>query len=83
MGAKIEETNGEITVKPIENPVSDAILDVGESGFGLRNVDMRIRLYYHQSEGLEITSGPGGTRVSFCVPLRSREEIADDEGISG
>ena len=60
-----------------------AAVDVGESGFGLRNVDMRIRLYYHQSEGLEITSGPGGTRVSFCVPLRSREEIADDEGISG
>ena len=33
--------------------------------------------------GLEIESGPGGTVVSFCVPLKSREEIADDEGISG
>ena len=21
--------------------------------------------------------------VSFCVPLKSREEIADDEGVSG
>lgn len=52
-------------------------------GFGLRNVDMRIRLYYRQKEGLQIESGPEGTRVSFCVPLKSREEIADDEGISG
>ena len=51
--------------------------------FGLRNVDMRIRLYYRQKEGLRIESGPEGTRVSFCVPLKSREEIADDEGVSG
>ena len=51
--------------------------------FGLRNVDLRIRLYYHQNEGLQITSGSDGTRVSFRVPLKSREEITDDEGISG
>ena len=44
---------------------------------------MRIRLYYHQDEGLKIESGEGGTRVSFRVPLKSREEIANDEGISG
>ena len=30
-----------------------------------------------------IESGEGGTRVSFRVPLKSREEIANDEGISG
>ncbi|MBQ6374815.1 MAG: histidine kinase [Clostridia bacterium] len=52
-------------------------------GFGLRNVDMRIRLYYHQDEGLRIDSGADGTCVSFRVPLRSREEITNDEGISG
>ncbi|MBQ8110075.1 MAG: histidine kinase [Clostridia bacterium] len=52
-------------------------------GFGLRNVDMRIRLYYHQDEGLNISSDSAGTRVSFSVPLRTREEIANDEGISG
>ena len=51
--------------------------------FGLRNVDMRIRLYYRQPKGLEIESGPSGTVVSFRVPLKSREEIADDEGVSG
>ena len=54
-----------------------------DGGFGLRNVDARIRLYYHQSEGLQIESGAGGTRVSFCVPLRSKEAINHDEGISG
>ena len=53
------------------------------SSFGLRNVDMRIRLYYHQDEGLTIASDGSGTRVSFSVPLRSREEIANDEGVSG
>lgn len=53
------------------------------SSFGLRNVDLRIRLYYHQDEGLKIESGEGGTRVSFRVPLKSREEIANDEGVSG
>ena len=51
--------------------------------FGLRNVDMRIRLYYHQEEGLQIESGRDGTRVSFRVPLKSREAITNDEGISG
>jgi len=53
------------------------------SSFGLRNVDMRIRLYYHQDEGLTIASDGSGTRVSFSVPLRSREEIANDEGVCG
>jgi len=45
------------------------------SGFGLRNVDMRIRLYYHKQRGLNLKSGPGGTEVSFTIPIRTREEI--------
>lgn len=44
--------------------------EVGSSGFGLKNVDLRIRLYYHQNEGLKIES-PGGTSVSFQVPVLS------------
>ena len=44
------------------------------SGFGLRNVDQRIRLYYGQPEGLQIESGTGGTVVSFRVPATVREE---------
>ena len=60
-----------------------SLAPVEGGSFGLRNVDMRIRLYYRQPKGLEIESGPTGTVVSFCVPLKSREEIADDEGMSG
>ena len=47
------------------------------TGFGLNNVDRRIRLYYDQEEGLRIESGPEGTRVSFRVPRKTREEIVD------
>ena len=36
LGANIEDKDGKITVKPIETPVSDALLDVGESGSTLR-----------------------------------------------
>ena len=44
------------------------------SGFGLRNVDQRIRLYYGQEEGLTIGSGPEGTEVSFRVPAETGGE---------
>ncbi len=39
------------------------------SGFGLSNVNMRICLYYHQQEGIDIQSGAGGTTVEFSVPI--------------
>ena len=54
----------------------------GHSGFGLRNVDMRIRLFYHKQTGLKIRSGPEGTEVSFTVPVKTREEIDHDESLS-
>ena len=60
-----------------------AALEPGYSGFGLRNVDMRIRLYYEKKKGLTIRSGPEGTEVSFVIPVRTREEIDHDEGLSG
>ncbi len=53
-----------------------------DSGFGLKNVDLRIRLYYEQAEGLEIASGSDGTRISFSVPCRTREDTQHDEGLS-
>lgn len=55
----------------------------GNGGFGLVNVNMRIRLYYNQQEGLSIKSGAEGTEVSFRVPCRTREEIFEHESISG
>ena len=55
----------------------------GGGGFGLVNVNLRIRLYYNQEEGLSITSNAEGTEVSFSVPCKHREEIFEDESISG
>ncbi|MCR4617635.1 MAG: sensor histidine kinase, partial [Lachnospiraceae bacterium] len=55
----------------------------GGGGFGLVNVNLRIRLYYNQTEGLNIESDERGTRVSFKVPCRTREEIYENESISG
>ena len=90
-GAEVEELNG-MTPEELKRVVAVMRSDVpalsgatpAEGGsYGLRNVDARIRLFYHQQTGLEIASGAGGTTVSFRVPLKSREEIADDEGVSG
>ena len=39
------------------------------SGFGLKNVNLRIRLYYPHNEGLSIESDSKGTKVSFWVPM--------------
>jgi len=55
----------------------------GSGGFGLVNVNLRIRLYYNQADGLRIESGADGTEVSFRVPCRTREEISDNESVSG
>ena len=65
-----------------EVPTSQAAMEPGHSGFGMRNVDMRIRLYYKKQTGLLIQSGPEGTEVSFSIPIRTREEIDHDESIS-
>ena len=63
-----------------EQPVSSGI---GKGGFGLVNVNLRIRLYYNQTDGLKIKSGPEGTEVAFTVPCRKREEIFENESVSG
>ena len=65
-----------------ETPTVQAALEPGHSGFGMRNVDMRIRLYYGKQTGLRLKSGPEGTEVSFRIPIRTREEIDHDESLS-
>ena len=40
------------------------------AGYGLSNVDRRIRLYYGIKRGLRIHSDGAGTRVEFIVPVR-------------
>ena len=73
---QVEETLKE------ETPTAQAALESGHTGFGLRNVDTRIRLYYKKQTGLIFQSGPEGTEVSFTLPIRSREEIDNDESLS-
>ena len=65
-----------------ENPTMQTAAEPKRSGFGMRNVDMRIRLYYRKQRGLILHSGPEGTEVSFMIPIRTREEIDNDESLS-
>ena len=51
----------------------------GTGGFGLVNVNLRIRLYYNQQDGVHIESGPGGTQVWLRVPCLTREEILKND----
>ena len=60
-----------------------SVSEGGGGGFGLVNVNMRIRLYYNQADGLMIESNSEGTKVSFKVPFRTKEEISEHESISG
>ena len=65
-----------------ENPTVRKAMEPGHSGFGLRNVDLRIRLFYRRKKGLSIRSDGDGTEVSFTIPIRTREEIDHDESVS-
>jgi len=43
----------------------------GESGYGINNVNQRIKLYYRQTDGLAIESEyMHGTRVTLVIPLQ-------------
>ena len=74
---QLEELNRRIKE---ENPM---VSERGSGGFGLVNVNMRLRLYYNEPEELKITSGPTGTEVRFRVPCRTKEEIYENESVSG
>ena len=51
-----------------------------EGGYGLVNVNQRIRLYYGQRYGLTITSEYGaGTTVSLTIPLRRQPERVSEK----
>ena len=64
-------------------PAVQTAVEPGSGGFGMRNVDLRIRLYYRKQRGLTLRSGPDGTDVSFTIPIRTKEEIDRDESLSG
>ena len=75
---KLEAVRAMLRDGRAEEPAPDA----EGSGFGLRNVDLRIRLYYRQEQGLSLRADEHGTEVSFNVPVRRREELDHDEGLS-
>ncbi len=66
-----------------EEPALQTTYESEHSGFGLRNVNFRIRLYYHQDEGLRIDADDAGTTVSFDVPVLRKEDLEHDQGVSG
>jgi two-component system sensor histidine kinase YesM len=52
--------------REIERPCKET-----ETGFGLANVNERIRIYYGEYYGMQIDSAPGeGTRVTVVIPAR-------------
>jgi two-component system sensor histidine kinase YesM len=51
------------------------IISMQESGFGLENVNRRIRLYYGKQYGLSVWSQyQEGTRVTVAIPLQGQPE---------
>ena len=82
-GMTAEQLAGVRNMLETAKATQQAALEPGHFGFGLRNVDMRIRLYYEKKTGLAIQSGPEGTEVSFVIPVRTREDIDHDESLSG
>ena len=77
-----EELEYAQTLLQEDNPTVQKAMEPGHSGFGIRNVDMRIRLFYQKQKGLNIRSDEKGTEVSFTIPFRTREEIDHDESFS-
>lgn len=50
-----------------------------DESIGLINVNQRIRLFYGESYGLQISSTPGkGTRIEILLPLRNHSENMTD-----
>jgi two-component system, sensor histidine kinase YesM len=55
-----------------------------ESGFGIGNVNKRIKLYYGKQYGLSIKSEHyAGTRVTLVIPARTDDTIERDSSTSG
>lgn len=59
-----------MTQRRLEELKKDINFENGEKGYGLFNVNRRLKLYYGQSEGIEIKSEyKNGTEVSFVLKV--------------
>lgn len=59
----------------LDMPRTEPLLESSSSGFGLHNVNQRIRLHYNQADGLHIESNEQGTTVGFRVPAKLKGEV--------
>ena len=56
------------------------LLKTDSGGYGLKNVDERIRLTYGEAYGLNIQSIEGeSTLVTFCIPVDGEKKVREDE----
>jgi two-component system sensor histidine kinase YesM len=55
-----------------------------ESGFGLRNVNKRIRLYYGEPYGLSVQSEYNkGTLVTLVIPAKMEAALQNGDSVNG
>lgn len=60
----------------IEKETLRQLLEVNSKGYGLKNVNERIKLYYGMEYGVNIVSTPGaGSRVTIAVPAHKPDDI--------
>lgn len=60
----------------IEKETLRQLLEVNSKGYGLKNVNERIKLYYGTEYGVNIVSTPGvGTCIAIAVPAHKQEDI--------
>ncbi|MNC58840.1 Histidine kinase-, DNA gyrase B-, and HSP90-like ATPase [compost metagenome] len=76
----VVKRDSEVVFKVIDNGIGmspDTITRILDPegpriGYGIRNVDSRVRLHYGESYGIRMASRPGiGTCVEIVVPCRS------------
>ncbi|MBE9914525.1 sensor histidine kinase [Paenibacillus donghaensis] len=59
-------------IQEILNPSSES-----ETGYGIRNIDQRIKLQYGEQYGVAIVSRPGiGTTVQIKIPAKKRKTVS-------
>ena len=62
----------------IEPELLESILEFKTRGYGVRNVNQRIKLYYGEEYSLNIESSLGeGTKCTICIPMKKEDEEND------
>lgn len=74
-----QKENDEIIISVTDNGIGmeqdkvDIILTSQSKGYGIKNVNERIQLYYGEKYGLNIQSQVGiGTKITFRIPIKSQ-----------